>query len=117
MRPSVWGCFAHRIALAITRWRWVFMVDRTGCFVAHRSKTTAGILPLRFAHPVKIRPLARSALDAAGERLDEIAPGKSKGNHGRQHVENRQRAQEAVVDLLDAQKSAKKSEWQHLKLG
>ena len=25
-----------------------------GCFVAHRSKTTAGILPLRFAHPVKI---------------------------------------------------------------
>jgi hypothetical protein len=26
----------------------------TGCFVAHRSKTTVGILPLRFAHPVKI---------------------------------------------------------------
>ena len=26
-----------------------------GCFVAHRSKTTAGILPLRFAHPAKIR--------------------------------------------------------------
>ena len=25
-----------------------------GCFVAHRSKTTAGILPLRFAHPAKI---------------------------------------------------------------
>jgi hypothetical protein len=23
--------------------------------VAHRSKTTAGILPLRFAHPTKIR--------------------------------------------------------------
>src|ERR1700730_6406744 len=30
----------------------------TGCFVAHRSKTTAGILPLRFAHPVKIRSSA-----------------------------------------------------------
>ena len=29
-----------------------------GCFVAHRSKTTAGILPLRFAHPVKIRSSA-----------------------------------------------------------
>src|SRR5215831_17456600 len=27
----------------------------TGCFVAHRSKTTAGILPLRFAHPAEIR--------------------------------------------------------------
>ena len=33
----------------------------TGCFVAHRSKTTAGILPLNtspartFAHPAKIR--------------------------------------------------------------
>src|ERR1700757_3323820 len=26
-----------------------------GCFVAHRSKTTAGILPLRFAHPAEIR--------------------------------------------------------------
>ncbi len=26
-----------------------------GCFVAHRSKTTAGILPLHFAHPAKIR--------------------------------------------------------------
>jgi hypothetical protein len=26
-----------------------------GCFVAHRSKTTARILPLRFAHPAKIR--------------------------------------------------------------
>ena len=26
-----------------------------GCFVAHRSKTTAGILPLPFAHPAKIR--------------------------------------------------------------
>jgi hypothetical protein len=25
-----------------------------GCFVAHRSKTTAGILPLCFAHPAKI---------------------------------------------------------------
>jgi hypothetical protein len=25
------------------------------CFVAHRSKTTAGILPLRFAHLAKIR--------------------------------------------------------------
>src|SRR6516225_7967981 len=30
----------------------------TGCFVAHRSKTTAGILPLRFAHPAKIRSSA-----------------------------------------------------------
>jgi hypothetical protein len=30
----------------------------TGCFVAHRSKTTAGILPLRFAHPAKIRGIA-----------------------------------------------------------
>ena len=30
----------------------------TGCLVAHRSKTTAGILPLRFAHPVKIRSSA-----------------------------------------------------------
>ena len=29
-----------------------------GCFVAHRSKTTAGILPLRFAHPAKIRSSA-----------------------------------------------------------
>jgi hypothetical protein len=29
-----------------------------GCFVAHRSKTTAGILPLRFAHPTKIRSSA-----------------------------------------------------------
>jgi hypothetical protein len=26
-----------------------------GCFVAHRSKTSAGILPLRFAHPAEIR--------------------------------------------------------------
>ncbi|MBV8141598.1 MAG: hypothetical protein JOZ60_06085 [Verrucomicrobia bacterium] len=26
-----------------------------GCFVAHRSKTAAGILPLRFAHPAEIR--------------------------------------------------------------
>jgi hypothetical protein len=26
-----------------------------GCFVAHRSKTTAGIVPLRFAHPAEIR--------------------------------------------------------------
>ena len=26
-----------------------------GCFVAHREKTTAGILPLRFADPAKIR--------------------------------------------------------------
>ena len=26
-----------------------------GCFVAHRSKTTAGMLPLRFAHPAEIR--------------------------------------------------------------
>ena len=30
----------------------------TDCFVAHRSKTTAGILPLRFAHPAKIRSSA-----------------------------------------------------------
>jgi hypothetical protein len=29
-----------------------------GCFVAHRSKTTAGILPLRIAHPAKIRSSA-----------------------------------------------------------
>ena len=35
-----------------------------GCFVAHRSKTTAGILPLNaspartFAHPAKIRSSA-----------------------------------------------------------
>jgi hypothetical protein len=29
-----------------------------GCFVAHRSKTTAGILPLRFAHPAKIHSSA-----------------------------------------------------------
>jgi hypothetical protein len=29
-----------------------------GCFVAHREKTTAGILPLRFAHPAKIRSSA-----------------------------------------------------------
>jgi hypothetical protein len=29
-----------------------------GCFVAHRSKTAAGILPLRFAHPTKIRSSA-----------------------------------------------------------
>jgi hypothetical protein len=29
-----------------------------GCFVAHRSKTTAGILLLRFAHPAKIRSSA-----------------------------------------------------------
>src|ERR1700732_5017555 len=35
-----------------------------GCFVAHRSKTTAGILPLKaspartFAHPAKIRSSA-----------------------------------------------------------
>ena len=26
----------------------------TGCFVAHRSKTTAGILPHRLAHPIEI---------------------------------------------------------------
>jgi hypothetical protein len=26
-----------------------------GCFVARQSKTTAGILPLRFAYPAKIR--------------------------------------------------------------
>jgi len=30
----------------------------TDYFVAHRSKTTAGILPLRFAHPAKIRSSA-----------------------------------------------------------
>ena len=29
-----------------------------GCFVARRSKTTAGILPPRFAHPAKIRDRA-----------------------------------------------------------
>jgi hypothetical protein len=29
-----------------------------GCFVARRSKTTAGILPLRFAQPAKIRSSA-----------------------------------------------------------
>jgi hypothetical protein len=29
-----------------------------GCFVAHRLKTTAGILSLRFAHPAKIRSSA-----------------------------------------------------------
>ena len=29
-----------------------------GCFVAHREKTTAGILPLRFAHPAKIHSSA-----------------------------------------------------------
>ena len=29
-----------------------------GCFVAHRSNTTEGILPLRFAHPAKIRSSA-----------------------------------------------------------
>jgi glycogen debranching enzyme len=31
-----------------------------GCFVAHRSKTAAGILPLRFAHPAQIRSSATS---------------------------------------------------------
>jgi hypothetical protein len=30
----------------------------TGCLVAHPSKTTPVILPLRFAHPVKIRSSA-----------------------------------------------------------
>ena len=34
----------------------------TGCFVAHREKTTAGILPLRFAPPVKIRSSATTAV-------------------------------------------------------
>jgi hypothetical protein len=38
-----------------------------GCFVAHRSKTTAGILPLRFAHPAKIRSSATTgALELYG---------------------------------------------------
>src|SRR5260370_19044142 len=30
----------------------------SGCFVAHRPNTTAGILPLRFAHPATIRSSA-----------------------------------------------------------
>ena len=47
-----------------------------------------------------MRPIATSGamdpvsgFDTARESLDEIAAGKSKGDHGRQHVENRQRAQ------------------------
>jgi hypothetical protein len=36
-----------------------------GCFVAHRLKTTAGILPLRSAHPAKIRISASPAQTAA----------------------------------------------------
>src|SRR5262245_31562791 len=39
-----------------------------GCFVAHRSKTTAGILPLRFAHPAKIRSSAVALLAVSLER-------------------------------------------------
>ena len=34
-----------------------------GCFVAHRSKTTAGSLPLRFAHPTKIRSATTPVTD------------------------------------------------------
>jgi len=37
-----------------------------GCFVAHRSKTTAGILPLRFAHPAKIRSSAAKTSHGLG---------------------------------------------------
>ena len=36
-----------------------------GCFVAHRSKTAAGILPLRFAQPAKLRISASPARTAA----------------------------------------------------
>jgi hypothetical protein len=74
-------------------------------------------LVFHFEFRVKAGPLCSSAFDAAGERLDEKAAGKSEGDHGRYHVKHRECAQEAVVNLLDAQKSAKQSEWQHLKLG
>jgi hypothetical protein len=49
----------------------------TGCFVAHRSKTTAGILPLRFAHPAKIRSSATTpATDLVHQDVvSEIRPG------------------------------------------
>ena len=43
------------------------------------------------AFPV-FMPWRFSGFDAAGECLDEIAAGKSEGNHGREHVENRQGA-------------------------
>jgi hypothetical protein len=43
-----------------------------GCFVAHRSKTTAGILPLRFTHPAKIRCSATTpATDLVHQRSME----------------------------------------------
>ena len=47
-----------------------------GCFVARRSKTTAGILPPRAAHPTKIRSSAATSL-----RLGALAFLKKQGAH------------------------------------
>ncbi len=52
------------------------------------------------------------AFDAAGEGLDEEAPREAEGDDGRQQVEQRQRAQQAVVDLVDAQEGAEQTERQ-----
>jgi hypothetical protein len=46
-----------------------------GCFVAHRLKTTAGIRPLRFAHPAKFRSSATTPVtDLVHESLGQGLP-------------------------------------------
>jgi len=68
-----------------------------GRFVAHRSKTTAGILPLRFAHPAKMRGSATTPVtdlvheygyaitrDSRGIHLSEKEEGNKSGVKNRQ---------------------------------
>ena len=89
-----------------------------GCFVAHREKTTAGILPLCFAHPAKIRssattpvsdlvlvslnlevgPAARAGRGGAVRKTEEPDEGAAKSNlqprgggHAEAHLTSRHR--------------------------
>ncbi|EJZ18176.1 phenol hydroxylase [Rhizobium sp. Pop5] len=57
-----------------------------------------------------------SALHAARERLDEEAPRKAEGDDGGQQVDEGERRQQAVVDLVDAQEGAEETERQRLQL-
>ena len=58
-----------------------------------------------FQFRVKADAALQFSLYPARERLDEKATGKSKGDHRRDHVKHRERAQETVVNLLDARKA------------
>jgi hypothetical protein len=52
-------------------------------FVPEVTLTVISFSILRFGLKQRRRPSFSSAFDAASERLDEIAAGKSEGNHGR----------------------------------